>query len=133
MNFIKKVIKKIKEGLLQEMYVEAKWMYQYIKRYKFAVAFYLILGVISTLMGLGGSVLSKYLIDAVTGVDKSNIATIVVGIISMAIGGIIINAINSRISTKISIKVNNEITQEVYDKVMRSDWLSMTNFHSGDI
>ena len=48
MNFIKKVIKKIKEGLLQEMYVEAKWMYQYIKRYKFAVAFYLILGVIST-------------------------------------------------------------------------------------
>ena len=62
MNFIKKVIKKIKEGLLQEMYVEAKWMYQYIKRYKFAVAFYLILGVISTLMGLGGSVLSKYLI-----------------------------------------------------------------------
>ena len=87
MNFIKKVIKKIKEGLLQEMYVEAKWMYQYIKRYKFAVAFYLILGVISTLMGLGGSVLSKYLIDAVTGVDKSNIATIVVGIISMAIGG----------------------------------------------
>ena len=133
MNFIKKVIKKIKEGLLQEMYVEAKWMYQYIKRYKFAVAFYLILGVISTLMGLGGSVLSKYLIDAVTGVDKSNIATIVVEIISMAIGGIIINAINSRISTKISIKVNNEITQEVYDKVMRSDWLSMTNFHSGDI
>lgn len=133
MNFIKKVIKKIKEGLLQDMYEEAKWMYKYINRYKFAVLFYLILGVISTIMGLGGSVLSKYLIDAVTGVDKNNIGIIVIGIVSMALGGIIINALSSRISTKISIKVNNEIAQEAYDKVMRSDWLAMTNFHSGDI
>lgn len=133
MSFIKKVIKKIKEGLLKEMWMEAKWMYQYINRYKFAVLFYLILGITSTIMGLGGSVLSKYLIDAVTGVDKKNIGIIVAGIVFMAIGGIIINAINSRISTKISIKVNNEITQEAYDKVMKSDWLSMTNFHSGDI
>lgn len=133
MNFIKKIIQKIKEGLLQEMWNEAKWMWQYIRRYKFAVFFYLILGIFSTLMGLAGSVLSKYLIDAVTGVDKNNIVWIVGGIVGMALGGVIINAITSRISTKISIKVNNEIRQEAYDKVMRSDWLSMTNFHSGDI
>ncbi len=133
MNFIKKVIKKIQDGMLQEMWNEAKWMWQYIRRYKFAVFFYLILGIFSTLMGLAGSVLSKYLIDAVTGVDKNNIGWIIGGIVGMALGGVIINAITSRISTKISIKVNNEIRQEAYDKVMRSDWLSMTNFHSGDI
>ena len=133
MNFIKKVIKKIQDGMLQEMWIEAKWMWQYIRRYKFAVFFYLILGIFSTLMGLAGSVLSKYLIDAVTGVDKNNIGIIIVGIVSMALGGVVISAITSRISTKISIKVNNEIRQEAYDKVMRSDWLSMTNFHSGDI
>lgn len=133
MNLIKKIIKKIKEGLLKEMYIEARWMWKYISRYKFAVLFYLILGITSTFMGLGGSILSKYLIDAVTGADKNNIGIIAVGIVLMAIGGIVIGAISSRISTKISIKVNNEITQEAYDKVMRSDWLSMTNFHSGDI
>ena len=133
MNFIKKIIQKIKEGLLQEIWNEAKWMWQYINRYKFAVFFYLILGIFSTIMGLAGSVLSKYLIDAVTGVDKNNIGWIIGGIVGMVLGGVIINAITSRISTKISIKVNNEIRQEAYDKVMRSDWLSMTNFHSGDI
>ena len=133
MNFIKKVIKKIQDGMLQEMWEEAKWMWQYIRRYKFAVFFYLILGIFSTLMGLVGSVLSKYLIDAVTGVDKTNIGWIIGGIVGMALGGVVINAITSRISTKISIKVNNEIRQEAYNKVMRSDWLSMTNFHSGDI
>lgn len=133
MSFIRKVITKIKEGMLQEMWSEAKWMYKYIKRYRIAVVFYIALGVFSTLMGLAGSILSKYLIDAVTGVDKNNIAVIVCGIVGIAIAGIIVNALSSRISAKISIKVNNEIQREAYDKVMKSDWLSMTNFHSGDI
>lgn len=133
MNFIKKVIKKIKEGLLQEMWEETKWMYQYARRYKFAILFYIILGVVGTGMNLGGSVASKYLIDAVTGVDKRNIGYIVFLIISMAILGVIIKAVSSRIAAKINVKVNNEIQREVYDKIMTTDWLSMTKFHSGDL
>ena len=133
MNFIKKVIRKIKEGMLQEMWEETKWMYQYARRYKFAILFYIILGVVGTGMNLGGSVASKYLIDAVTGVDKRNIGYIVFLIISMAILGVIIKAVLSRIAAKINVKVNNEIQREVYDKIMTTDWLSMTKFHSGDL
>ncbi len=106
MNFIKKVIRKIKEGMLQEMWEETKWMYQYARRYKFAILFYIILGVVGTGMNLGGSVASKYLIDAVTGVDKRNIGYIVFLIISMAILGVIIKAVLSRIAAIINVKVN---------------------------
>lgn len=133
MNFIKKVIRKIKEGMLQEMWEETKWMYQYAKRYKAAILLYIILGVVGTAMGLGGSVASKYLIDAVTGVDKRNIGYIVFLIIAMAVLGVVIKAVSSRITAKISVKVNNEIQREVYDKIMTTDWLSMTKFHSGDL
>lgn len=133
MNFIKKVVKKIQEGMLQEMWEETKWMYQYAKRYKIAILFYILLGVVGTGMSLGGSVASKYLIDAVTGVDKRNIGYIVFLIIAMAILGVIIKAVSSRITAKISVKVNNEIQREVYDKIMTTDWLSMTKFHSGDL
>lgn len=133
MNFIKKVVKKIKEGMIQEMWEETKWMYQYAKRYKIAILFYILLGVVGTGMSLGGSVASKYLIDAVTGVDKRNIGYIVFLIIAMAILGVIIKAVSSRITAKISVKVNNEIQREVYDKIMTTDWLSMTKFHSGDL
>lgn len=133
MNFIKKIIRKIKEGMLQEMWEETKWMYQYAKRYKAAILLYIILGVVGTAMGLGGSVASKYLIDAVTGVDKRNIGYIVFLIIAMAVLGVVIKAVSSRITAKISVKVNNEIQREVYDKIMTTDWLSMTKFHSGDL
>ena len=42
-NFIKKVRRKIKEGMLQEMYREGKWIYPYVLRYKWNVVYYIIL------------------------------------------------------------------------------------------
>ena len=109
MKFIKKVIRKIKEGMLQEMYEETKWMYTYAKKYKFQIVFYIFLGVLTTVMGLASSVGSKYLIDAVTGQDSGNIALIALFIVAMGLFSIGINAITTMISARINIKVNNEI------------------------
>ena len=133
MEFIKKVIRKIKEGMLQEMYEETKWMYTYAKKYKFQIVFYIFLGVLTTVMGLASSVGSKYLIDAVTGQDTGNIALIALFIVAMGLFSIGINAITTMISARINIKVNNEIQAEVYDKILVADWISMKEFHSGDL
>mgnify|MGYP002537182502 CR=1 FL=1 len=133
MEFIKKVIRKIKEGMLQEMYEETRWMYTYAKKYKFQIVFYIFLGVLTTVMGLASSVGSKYLIDAVTGQDSGNIALIALFIVAMGLFSIGINAITTMISARINIKVNNEIQAEVYDKILVADWISMKEFHSGDL
>lgn len=133
MEFIKKVIKKIKDGMLQEMYEETKWMYTYAKKYKFQIVFYICLGIMTTLMGLASSIGSKYLIDAVTGQDTGNIALIAIFIVSMGLFSIGINAVTTMISARINIKVNNEIQAEVYDKILVADWISMKEFHSGDL
>lgn len=133
MEFIKKVIKKIKDGMLQEMYEETKWMYTYAKKYKFQIVFYIFLGVLTTVMGLASSVGSKYLIDAVTGQDSGNIALIALFIVAMGLFSIGVNAITTMISARINIKVNNEIQAEVFDKILVADWISMKEFHSGDL
>ena len=133
MEFIKKVIRKIKDGMLQEMYEETKWMYTYAKKYKFQIVFYIFLGVLTTDMGLASRVGSKYLIDAVTGQDSGNIALIALFIVAMGLFSIGINAITTMISARINIKVNNEIQAEVYDKILVADWISMKEFHSGDL
>ena len=133
MEFIKKVIRKIKDGMLQEMYEETKWMYTYAKKYKFQIVFYIFLGVLTTVMGVASSVGSKYLIDAVTGQDSGNIALIALFIVAMGLFSIGINAITTMISARINIKVNNEIQAEVFDKILVADWISMKEFHSGDL
>ena len=43
------------------------WIYSYVKRYWLQIAVYTVLGLFGTVFGLAGSVLSKNLIDAVTG------------------------------------------------------------------
>ena len=73
------------------------------------------------------------LFRSVTGQDKGNIALIAVFIIAMGLFSIGINAVTTMISAKINIKVNNEIQAEVYDKILVADWISMKEFHSGDL
>lgn len=131
--YLKKLIERIKSGMLQEMYIEAKWMYKYVDKYKWGVVFYIFLGILGTLMSLASGVASKNLIDAVTGYDSSGIGMAAGVIIGMSLGNVIVNAIISRISTKINVKVGNEIRADIYDRIINTDWESMSSFHSGDL
>ena len=56
-----------KEGTFSEIIDDWKWIFSYSKRYKKVIAFYLILGVFSSTLGLASSVISKYLIDIIVG------------------------------------------------------------------
>ena len=50
---LRKIRKKIRSGALREFYHEALWVWGYIRRYRLAVGIYILLGLLSTLMGLG--------------------------------------------------------------------------------
>lgn len=115
-RWIKKIIVRIREGYLKEIYKETVWMYQYVKRYWFSICFYILAGVFGTVMGLGSSVVSKYLIDAVTGVRKDKILLFAVLIICMTAAGIISNAVISRISARINVVIQNEIQADIFQK-----------------
>lgn len=52
-----------KNGTFSEIIDDWKWIFGYSARYKGAIVFYTILGILSTSLGLVGSVAGKYLID----------------------------------------------------------------------
>ena len=133
MELLKKIIKKIREGYLKEMYSEVRWMYQYVKRYWTSICFYIAAGIFSTVMSLGGSLVSKNLIDAVTGVHRSRIGLLAVLMVGMALGSIAANAVISRISARIQVVIQNELQADIYHKVMNTDWESLHEFRSGDL
>ena len=78
MEFLKKVIRKIQEGALREMIRELHWIYQYGLKYKGSILWYMFLGVFGITTGLAGSVMSKYIIDAVTGYDSGRLVPIAI-------------------------------------------------------
>ena len=146
MSFIKKIITKLKSGMLSEMAREAKWMFSYGKVYWRAVLFYIILGLIATGIGLAGSIASKYLIDIVIGYVASEQSIeagtvlrdspiVLLGAIMLgsSVVSVLINALTSRISAKIDIKIFNDIQADVYDKIINTDWESLSKYRSGDL
>lgn len=130
---LKRIWQKIKEGKLRQMLSELSWIYGYGRRYRAAVAWYIFLGVLGTGMSLGASVLSKNIVDVVTGFDTGALAPAAVFYVLMQLARIGVNAWTGRISAKVEVKVDQEIRAEVYDKIMAADWESMSQYHSGDL
>ena len=112
---------------------EYDFILSYSFRYKKEILLYLLMGILGTVMALVGSVLSKFVIDVVTGVDTGGIVLAPVFFVLMQVLRIVVGAVSSRIGTKISIRVGQEITAEVYDKILRTDWEALSPFHSGDL
>ena len=128
MTRLKRIWQKIKEGKLRQVLSELAWIYGYGKRYRSAVTWYIFLGVLGTGMSLMASVLSKNIVDVVTGFHTGALAPAAVFYVSMQLARIGINAWTGRISAKIE-----EIRAEVYDKIMEADWQAMSQYHSGDL
>ncbi len=133
MNYISKIIRGIRGGLLKKLLEEWRWIARYMKRYTGQILFYIILGVVSTLLGLAGSLLSKRLIDVVTGFDTGSIGAIAAMYIGFGLFGIVIGALVSRVSTRVQTKVHQEIRADVFDRIMMTDWEAMADYHSGDL
>ena len=130
---MKKIIQKIQDGTLREVMKELHWIYQYGLKYKGSILWYIFLGVFGIATGLAGSVISKYIIDAVTGYDSTGLVPAAVAYVLLQLFTIGSRAWTSLISEKIVIKVDQEIRADVYDKIMDADWEALSQFHSGDL
>lgn len=130
---MKRLLHKIKSHSLKEILREYAWLVRCSIRYKGKILWYLFMGVLGTVMSLVGSVLSKHVVDAVTGHDIGSIGTALIFFILMHLSQIGIHALSSRISTRISIQVNQQITADVYDTLLKTDWESLSEYHSGDL
>ena len=61
------LIQKWMDGSITEILDDWKWIFSYSKKYKWAIVYCTVLGLISTTMGLVSSITSKYLLDIITG------------------------------------------------------------------
>ena len=133
MRLSSKLKQKIGDGTFREMWQEGKWMFQYIRRYRHVVMIHILLGILSTVMGLLSSIGMKRMIDVVTGYYYGGITGAAIYMVGMMVGSIVIGAFASRIAAVINIKVQNGIQAEVYDRMLRTDWESLEQFRSGDL
>lgn len=131
-RLLKKLNNKIDENKA-DFIREVKWVWKYILRYRTTVFIHILLGVAGILMGLGSSIASKYLIDAVTGYKTGAIGGAAALMIGMQLGNIAMKSLSSRIGAVINIRVQNEVQAEVFSRILSTDWESLETFRSGDL
>ena len=127
------LIRKWREGTLKEILDDWKWIFSYSLRYKGAIAFYLILGIFSTTMGLVGSIAGKYLIDIITGYQTSKLWIMVSIMVGSSVFGLVFGSLISRITTKLNIAINNDIQADIFDKIIDADYMAINQYSNGDV
>ena len=130
---LEKLLGSIRDGTISEIIDDWKWIFSYSKKYKFAIAFYVLLGMFSTTMGLVSSVASKYLIDIITGYRMEKLPLLIFIMVGSSLFSLAFDSIIGRISVKLTIDINNDIRSDIFDKILDADWLKLSGYNNGDI
>ena len=126
-------LKRIKEGRLKEFLLQTRWIYQYAKHHRMAMAAYTLLGVVSSLVSLGIGLVSRDLVDIITGHQSGEVIKTFAMMIGLNVGVTIVGQISNYASGWISMKVDAEIKADIFEKILITDWESLTNYHTGDL
>lgn len=127
------IIGRIREGMLKDMWRQTKWIYTYARHYWLAMIFYTVLGLVGTGLGLGASIVSKDMVDIITGHETGELVRTFCMMIGLAVANVFIGQVTSYASNWISMKVDAEIKADVFEKILETDWESLTNYHTGDL
>lgn len=126
-------IRRIKEGRLKEMYRQTKWIYAYARRHWLAMIMYTALGMVSTVISLLASMVSRDLVDIITGHQTGALISTFCMMIGLGIGTTVLSQASGYATNWISMKVDAEIKADIYEKILVTDWESLTNYHTGDL
>lgn len=119
--------------MLLEVWNETVWIYHYTRHYWLATVFYTLLGLSGVVVSLVSSLVSRNLVDVITGHEASRLATTFILYISLSLGNIVISQVSNYASNWISLKVNNSIKANVFGKILLTDWEALSKYHTGDL
>ena len=130
---IKKLIQKIKDGTVLQILREMRWIGSHGRKYIWAIGWYILLGILGTIIALAVSVLSKNIIDMVTGFQTGQILHTAVAYVVLQLTTIGLNAATSRISARVQLRVCQELRADIFRKILCAQWEPLSAYHSGDL
>lgn len=122
-----------RNGTFGEIFSDWKWIFSYSVRFKWPIAAYTALGILSSSLALIASIAAKFLVDVVIGhkVDQLWLAALIMA--GSALISLGITNLTSRIKQKLDIDMTNVIRSDVFDSVMDAGWESLNQFSNGDM
>ena len=127
------ILQRIREGRLKELLSQWLWMAKYVRRYWLHIGGYTLLNMTGSLLGLGTSMVSRTLVDSVTGHNSGLLGIAAAAYVGVGVGQIFISAIRSRLSLKINLHISNGVRLDIFHQIIETDWESLSEFSPGDL
>lgn len=124
---------KLRKGKYGHLVDEIFWIYQYARRYWKQMVFYTALGLVGTVVSLLSSLVSRDMVDIITGHQTGLLVRTFAFFIGLNAGNILLSQASAYFSNKISIRVDNAIKADVFDKMLITDLESLQKYHTGDL
>lgn len=130
---LKKARQHIQDGGLQKMWKQTRWIYGYARNYWKSMILYTLLGIAGTGVTLISSLLSRDLVDMITGHESGKLLETFAAMIGFSLANIVVTQISGYASAYISMKVDAEIKNDIFSKMLVTDWEALTEYHTGDL
>lgn len=123
----------MKDRTFSQIINDWEWILSYTNKYKKKIAIYIMLGIVSTSLGVVSSVASKHLIDVITGYQAEKLAVFAAVMVGGNATSLILKSLFKRISARMSLDIHNDIQADVFDKIMDADWFALKQYANGDV
>lgn len=108
-----------------------KWLMEYSKPYIGKIALVMLLGVASTAASLVMVQISKIIIDNAS--FGNGFIRLLVVYLFLMLAMQAISVINTLVSTMLTERFSFGIRKQIYEKIIRSHWMTVTKYHTGDL
>lgn len=109
-----------------------KWLASYTKPYLPLIIVVLLINLVISLSSTGMAIVSKNIIDKASGNEKS-IAGLLVAYVIISLAMIGVEMVGQLISLVLNENYSFGIRKQVYEKIVRSYWMDVKRYHSGDL
>lgn len=96
--------KHLKQGTLKKMWKQTLWIYQYGRRYWKAMILYTLLGLVGTGVSLVSSLISRDLVDIITGHQTGKLVSTFAAMIGFSVANILVSQASGYASTFIILR-----------------------------
>ncbi|HKM34420.1 MAG TPA: ABC transporter ATP-binding protein, partial [Lachnospiraceae bacterium] len=114
-------------------YHYTKWLFQYSKPYLWKIILIMLINLGTTGLTLVMTLITKRIIDNATGGVSENLLLLIGVYFALTILTQIIGIVVSLFSTMLNEKFSFGIRKQIYDKIMRSHWIDVKKYHTGDL
>ena len=125
--------RRIDKHLLRAILLEWKWILGYIRKYWKTILIYIVFGVVASVVSVGGTVASKFLIDAVITKNQEVLVRSAAAVVALMVFQVLFQALSSRITAVLSTQVGTELRNEMFSRVARAEWERIGAYHSGEL